>query len=110
MNTPMGPTAYEMLRYMRESDDSDPLEDQVTVAVVVPVDLFDKFERSILSAIEFEAYFQDEERESQRVEFLKNVLHIHNKAIFDALNQSLDHERPFGLWGVPFPWKKRAVM
>lgn len=34
------------------------------------------------------------------------MLHIHNKAIFDALNEYLDLLRPFGLWGKPFPWKK----
>lgn len=33
-------------------------------------------------------------------------MHIHNKAIFDCVNESLDQERPYGLWGKPFPWKK----
>jgi hypothetical protein len=32
---------------------------------------------------------------------------VHHKAIFDALNEMLDFERPFGIWGKPFPWKKR---
>lgn len=38
--------------------------------------------------------------------FLKNINHILNKALFDALNEMLDHERPYGIWGKPFPWKK----
>lgn len=37
---------------------------------------------------------------------MKNVLHIHHKALFDALNEYLDILRPFGIWGQPFPWKK----
>lgn len=36
---------------------------------------------------------------------MKDIIHIHNKAIFDCLNESLDQERPFGMWGAPFPWK-----
>ena len=48
----------------------------------------------------------DEEKEKKRRAFLKNAIHIHNKAIFDALNEHLDRERPFGVWGEPFQWKK----
>jgi hypothetical protein len=40
------------------------------------------------------------------VAFLKTALHINNKALFDSLNEMLDHERPYGVWGKPFPWKK----
>jgi hypothetical protein len=36
------------------------------------------------------------------------VLHIHNKALFDSLNEFLDHERPYGIWGKPFPWKNTS--
>jgi hypothetical protein len=31
---------------------------------------------------------------------------IHNKAIFDALNEALDYARPFSLKGPPLPWSK----
>jgi hypothetical protein len=37
--------------------------------------------------------------------FIRNATHIHNKAILDAYNEILDKNRPFGLWGQPFPWK-----
>ena len=40
--------------------------------------------------------------------FLKNAVHIHNKAIFDALNEILDKHRPYGVWGEPFSWKTTA--
>jgi len=29
---------------------------------------------------------------------------IHNKAIFDGLNEALDCLRPYGLRGPPVPW------
>jgi hypothetical protein len=54
-------------------------------------------------------YENDEEKEMKRVDFLKNVLHIHNKALFDAMNEHLDLMRPFGVWGTPFPWKSLSI-
>lgn len=36
---------------------------------------------------------------------LLELEHIHNKAIFDALNEALDYHRPFGINGQPFSWK-----
>lgn len=32
--------------------------------------------------------------------------HIHNKVIFDALNESLDYYRPYGVNGLPLPWSQ----
>lgn len=34
---------------------------------------------------------------------------IHNKAIFDAYNESLDYFRPFGIKGRPLPWRKNVI-
>eukprot|EP01017_Pseudomicrothorax_dubius_P007088 TRINITY_DN12144_c0_g1_i1.p1 TRINITY_DN12144_c0_g1~~TRINITY_DN12144_c0_g1_i1.p1 ORF type:complete len:930 (+),score=284.11 TRINITY_DN12144_c0_g1_i1:422-3211(+) len=34
--------------------------------------------------------------------------HIHNKLIFDALNEILDEFRPFGLKGKPAPWRNSS--
>lgn len=34
---------------------------------------------------------------------------IHNKAIFDAYNESLDYFRPFGIKGKPLPWRKNVI-
>ncbi len=31
--------------------------------------------------------------------------HIHNKMVFDCLNEILDFYRPHGLVGEPYPWK-----
>ena len=35
-------------------------------------------------------------------------MHIHNKSIFDTLNEQLDKHRLFGSMGRPFKWKKAA--
>jgi hypothetical protein len=33
---------------------------------------------------------------------------IHNKVIFDAINEALDGYRPYGLKGLPLPWSKQT--
>jgi len=30
--------------------------------------------------------------------------HIHNKAIFDCVNEALNNARPYGISGEPMPW------
>ena len=107
LDEPVGPTAIEMLRYMHDSEEQPREDEEVQTTLVLPTTVFDQFERQLLPSIQFQTYYEnDEERETRRVEFLKNVLHIHNKAIFDSMNEYLDLLRPFGLWGKPFPWKK----
>jgi len=32
---------------------------------------------------------------------------IHNKVVFDAVNEALDGYRPYGLKGPPLPWSKQ---
>lgn len=38
---------------------------------------------------------------------VQEAVHIHNKAIFDALNESLLKFRPYGIQGEPMPWSNR---
>lgn len=38
---------------------------------------------------------------------IQESLHIHNKAIFDALNESLMKFRPYGIQGEPMPWSNK---
>ena len=33
---------------------------------------------------------------------------IHNKVIFDAVNEALDGYRPYGLKGPPLPWSNQT--
>jgi hypothetical protein len=33
--------------------------------------------------------------------------HIHNKVIFDCVNESLNMVRPYGSQGEPMPWSKK---
>lgn len=40
-------------------------------------------------------------------ELLSESDHIHNKAIFDAVNEALNMVRPYGQLGEPMPWSTR---
>ena len=66
---------------------------------ILTAKIFDSFEESYMRTLRIERYYEDEEREAKRRLFIKNAIHIHNKAIYDAYNEALDKDRPFGAWG-----------
>lgn len=49
---------------------------------------------------------EDRIMDRRLLDLLLNFEHIHNKAVFDAINESLDNYRPYGLKGLPFSWSK----
>lgn len=50
--------------------------------------------------------FHVEDSNSQS--FVNEMENIHNKAIFDAVNEAMDGFRPYGLRGPPLPWSKNS--
>ena len=40
-------------------------------------------------------------------DLLSEAQHIHNKIIFDCVNESLNKVRPYGNLGEPMPWSKK---
>lgn len=46
----------------------------------------------------------DEATEPTNRSMLGEWENIHNKVIFDAINEALDNYRPYGLRGPPMPW------
>jgi hypothetical protein len=66
--------------------DDDPEEEGSDTVFIMDIKLFEAFEQSFLAGLQFEKYYEEEEKEKKRRIFLKNAIHIHNKAIFDALN------------------------
>ena len=47
-------------------------------------------------------------QEENLSELLSESDHIHNKAIFDAVNEALNSVRPYGALGEPMPWSGKA--
>ena len=73
------------------------------MSLILPVPIFELLQKRIEP--NYPKYYDDEAKEASRIKFLKSVDHIHHKALFDSLNEWLDAERPFGIWGKPFPWR-----
>ena len=72
---------------MHVADDEDPPEDEGGETVfILDIKLFQNFEQTYLNTLEFEKYYDDQEKQKKRRIFLKNAIHIHNKAVFDSLN------------------------
>lgn len=90
IDKPLGPTALDILKYMHVYDDDPPEEEGADTVFIMDIKLFETFEQGFLAGLQFEKYYEDEEKEKKRRVFLKNAIHIHNKAIFDALNETLD--------------------
>lgn len=51
---------------------------------------------------------KDSIQESNTESFVAELENIHNKAIFDAINEAMDGLRPYGLKGPPMPWSKQS--
>ena len=47
---------------------------------------------------------EGDEFEEPNKSMLQEWENIHNKVIFDAINEALDNFRPYGLKGPPMPW------
>eukprot|EP00347_Sterkiella_histriomuscorum_P023087 403336002 len=74
---------------------------------VLSVDLYldiEKDRRGGLSISQMRDSFNAED--SNSLSFVNEMENIHNKAIFDAVNEALDGFRPYGLRGPPLPWSK----
>jgi len=47
---------------------------------------------------------QEEIDEEELTEMISEADHIHNKAIFDCVNEAMNMVRPYGIQGEPMPW------
>lgn len=75
-----------MLRYMHDGDYDIKDDEEEAPTFIIPVSSFEKFQQGLLPTLEFEQYYDDPEKEEARVGFLKTILHIHNRALFDSMN------------------------
>jgi len=84
-----------------QNEDNDYFEaiDQVMTQPVLPVELYLTLERTRkIDSIE------DEPIDVQHEALLSEWSNIHNKCVFDAINDALDYYRPYELKGPPLPW------
>ncbi|CAD8148490.1 unnamed protein product [Paramecium octaurelia] len=98
INIPLGPSSQIMLKFLqpiRDSAESEYDSNGAQHQIILSVELFGKFER----------FLMEQRIINHQNKLLIELEHIHNKAIFDSLNEALDQFRPYGLNGQPFLWK-----
>jgi hypothetical protein len=49
---------------------------------------------------------EEEINEEELAEMISEADHIHNKAIFDCVNEAMNMVRPYSLQGEPMPWSR----
>lgn len=89
----------------------DPIADEPEVVMpyqqsVLSVDLYLEIEKQRRG--QSISQMKDSYQESNTESFIGEMENIHNKAIFDAINEAMDGFRPYGLKGPPFPWSKQS--
>ena len=93
LNQPIGPSAFEILRFFRTSED-----------MIIESD--SELQHQATLSLEIFAYREKDMQGTDNANYLLIELQrIHNKSIFDTFNEALDYSRPFGVKGRPLPWK-----
>jgi hypothetical protein len=89
----------EILARMQENEIGTPnLHDFQIPQAVLGVDLYLQLER-----LREESSHRDE-LSPGTLQLVSEAEHIHNKMIFDAVNEALQRYRPYGTKGLPMPW------
>ncbi|CAK81208.1 unnamed protein product (macronuclear) [Paramecium tetraurelia] len=103
INTPLGPTPKEILKFFHYYDEEDDYQssehDDQSNQPILQTEQYAQLENQLM----------EEEQISSDDGFLLELEHIHNKVLYDALNEALDYFRPFGLNGYPLPWIKQPL-
>lgn len=73
---------------------------------VLPVDTYLDLERN-KEQVQIEEDHSENEMITDR-SMLGEWENIHNKVIFDGINEALDNYRPYGLRGPPMPWSQQT--
>ncbi|CAD8196360.1 unnamed protein product [Paramecium pentaurelia] len=94
VNLGIGPSPFEILRFFRLTEEM--IEQSVDGGFI---------HQAVLGL----EIFTQKEKISQEEVCNNEMERIHNKAIFDAYNESLDYFRPFGIKGKPLPWRRNVI-
>lgn len=115
--TPICKNPFEILYNLQRMDVGDfemVSEESTSMANILNVDLYLTLEkaREELFHEAIEAARRETERlatnEEEITELVAESEHIHNKAIFDSVNEALNLFRPYGPRGEPMPWSSKS--
>ncbi|CAD8132172.1 unnamed protein product [Paramecium pentaurelia] len=99
LNLPFGFTPQKRMKLIHGYDDDENNEEiDQNIAYPLSDTIFIEFENQRL---------QEFDLNDQIAFAIRELEHIHNKAIFDACNEALNYERPYFLnSGIVYPWQK----
>ncbi len=107
LNNPLGPTPEERLRLFHAVGDDENMDSsyaKINYEQVLDIDIYFDFEDHIMVASGEQAQEETQELDN----FQTEMEHIHNKLLFDCLNEALDSFRVFGMKGMPLPIKNNG--
>ncbi|CAK60514.1 unnamed protein product (macronuclear) [Paramecium tetraurelia] len=99
LNLPFGFTPLKRMKLIHGYDDDENNEEiDQNIAFPLSDHIFIEFENQRLQELDL----------NDQIAFtIRELEHIHNKAIFDASNEALNYERPYFLnSGIVYPWQK----
>lgn len=111
LSTPLNKDPLEILLHLQNVCLDSEYENVVAFQQsVLPVDLYLDLERNKQQVQKNDLPplegFEYEEPENRSM--MAEWENIHNKVIFDAINEGLDNFRPYGLRGPPMPWSQQT--
>ncbi|CDW71493.1 iq calmodulin-binding motif family protein [Stylonychia lemnae] len=107
LSTPLNKDPLEILLHLQNAVLDNEFENAVAFQQsVLPVDLYLDLERNKQSVQAVD--FSDDEDAVNNRSMMGEWENIHNKVIFDGINEALDNFRPYGLRGPPMPWSQQT--
>ena len=74
---------------------------------ILPIDLYLEIERQREESQLRMLYINGQQELELENSIVQESSHIHNKGVFDSLNESLMKFRPYGITGEPMPWSNK---
>eukprot|EP00347_Sterkiella_histriomuscorum_P007962 403346899 len=111
ISQPISKNAREVLNQLQNSEIGSYEHFEPNYPVVLPLDLYLRLERRRKESRERELNDTQStnmtQQQLQDRNFLAECEHIHNKVLFDCINDSLLQFKPYGKDGMPLPWSRQ---
>lgn len=108
INSPLSKKALEVLNQLQNSTIGSYEHFEVNYPNILPLDMYLKLEKRRKESRERDRLGKEEGKEKVDKNFLAECEHIHNKVLFDCINDSLLQFKPYGKEGVPLPWSRQS--
>ena len=102
----------QMVNCYDEEDSLERMDDAMLLqSQILPQSFFNKTDREyvIMDRMKMnKAAVEDSDQLTVSQEEMENINNVHHYALFESLNEALDHFRPYTNKGEPMPWSKNT--